>query len=687
MKKNLSINIRGILLYIEEDGYELLQNYLHKVNTYFAGYEGSKDIVEDIETRIAEIFMGKLDSYKQVITLEDVQALMAQMGDVTDFEIVDDPSEHIHNNTIQEKEISPKKLFRDEENKILAGVSSGLAAYFGGGELIFRILFIILAFMGGLGIIIYATLWFAVPAAKTITDKVAMKGEPITLNNIENSIKNALEVKKEDNKLVKFFMAPFYLLARVIEYLQPKVNAIFNYTGKFFSKLIGISLSGFALLSFATATLVAFITLRWVDGNSYWDSDVPLDVMLNSIENLNWLTFICYLGIVCLTVMFFLLGVSILLKRRTFNNSLLWSLAGTTFVCVIFFLLLIPQTAVHFRKDYSIEKEERFSANKNKVITFTINAIERNYYNEDFIDIKGYDGNDIKIIRMWEASGKSKEEALKHIEMVDYQIVQKDSFFVFDNHITYKKDARFRNQDLSIKILVPYNQKFTFSKGFQQKTSIYSQVAYSDSDAATKKVWLFTSKGLECEGCDNSTTVSLNSDDLKKFTLAKFKEVEIKGNIRVEFKPSTNFEVKVSSDLTKVDVQNDKLIIQSHTKQDVQVIIYAPTIEKISLSDYAEGLFEMPFVNRLELNVSNHSSAELNGKSDILKITADNHSNVNAFEWHTQEALIDLNKNSEASIYVEKKLSITAKQNSHLSYTGEPSVSSSVSQSSSINQQ
>lgn len=690
MKKNLSINIRGILLYIEEDGYEVLQEYLNKINTYFANYEGNKDIVEDIESRIAEIFLSKLDSYKQVITLEDVQALITQMGDITDFEVIEDPTEQVSSNTILEKESSTKKLFRDEDNKVIAGVASGLAAYFGGGELIFRLLFIVLALMGGVGILIYLTLWFAVPVAKTITDKVAMKGEPITLNNIENNLKIALEDKKDENKIVKLIMAPFHLLARILSYLQPKVNTIFKQTSQFIGKILGIFLSGFAVLSIVTATLIALIAFRLIDGEAYWGQDVPLNVVLNSIENLNWITFFSYIGIFCLATLIFLIGLGLIFKKRFVHNSLVWGLSATSFACLILFFVLIPQTAIHFRRDYSIEKEEVFALDKSKILTLTINTIEgHDFYYEDFIDVKGYEGNTIKIVKIWEAAGKNKEEALKHIEMTDYQISRKDSSLIFDNNITFKKDAKYRDQNLSLKILIPYNQKFTFSKGFQRKTSLYSRVSLSQDSENTKKIWFFTSNGLECQGCDNSIVVTTEEDyrELKKFTLEKFQDIEVSGHIELQFKPSDKFEVYISSDLAKVDSKNGLLSIISHSRANIKAVIYAPVLKNVKLTNYSEGFLELPPTEQLQVILENHASLDISGKSNILKVTADSFCNLEAWNWITEEAIIDLNRNSEANIHVQKKLMVTARQHSELNYHGEPNVSSSISQDSQVNQQ
>ena len=92
MKKNISINISGIIFHVEEDGYERLQNYLESIGRYFATFEDSKEIIADIENRIAEIFLSKLNDGKQVINAEDIDGLIATMGTISDFEAIEQES-------------------------------------------------------------------------------------------------------------------------------------------------------------------------------------------------------------------------------------------------------------------------------------------------------------------------------------------------------------------------------------------------------------------------------------------------------------------------------------------------------------------------------------------------------------------------------------------------------------------
>src|SRR5688572_24333512 len=90
MKKNISINISGIIFHIEEDGYENLKKYLDSINRYFSTFEDSSEILADIESRIAEIFLSRLNEEKQVITSEDVNSLIATMGSVSDFKAAEE---------------------------------------------------------------------------------------------------------------------------------------------------------------------------------------------------------------------------------------------------------------------------------------------------------------------------------------------------------------------------------------------------------------------------------------------------------------------------------------------------------------------------------------------------------------------------------------------------------------------
>ena len=111
---------------------------------------------------------------------------------------------------------SSKRLFRDGDNKILGGVSYGIANYFNVDPAIIRIVFIISLFLGGFGLITYILLWISVPEAKTVEDKMRAKGYKITLENIEKYIKGAFKKKDdEENLLIKIILFQFRLVGPI----------------------------------------------------------------------------------------------------------------------------------------------------------------------------------------------------------------------------------------------------------------------------------------------------------------------------------------------------------------------------------------------------------------------------------------------------------------------------------------
>src|SRR5690606_32751286 len=111
-----------------------------------------------------------------------------------------------------------KKLFRNPDDRVIGGVSSGLAAYFDIDVLWVRLAFVGLVFAGGSGFVIYLILWIITPVAKSITERIEMKGGAITLSNIESTIQENLhsDLQKEESSGRKIALAPFRFLGNII---------------------------------------------------------------------------------------------------------------------------------------------------------------------------------------------------------------------------------------------------------------------------------------------------------------------------------------------------------------------------------------------------------------------------------------------------------------------------------------
>jgi phage shock protein PspC (stress-responsive transcriptional regulator) len=161
------------------------------------------EIISDIEARIAEIFQSKVSEKKEVITIEDIREVISIMGKPEDFYEAED--EDFDDSSSKKTDYSRKenrKLYRDPENAILGGVAAGLAAYFGIEAWIVRLLLVILTFPLQVIPIIYIVLWIVLPKAITSAQRLEMRGEKVTVSNIEKSVKEEYESVKENVKRV-----------------------------------------------------------------------------------------------------------------------------------------------------------------------------------------------------------------------------------------------------------------------------------------------------------------------------------------------------------------------------------------------------------------------------------------------------------------------------------------------------
>ena len=195
MKITVSINIGGVAFHIDEDAYTELKLYLRSLDRHFAREESSAEIMADIESRIAELLKERISDYKQVVTLQDVLEVINILGTPEDIGEED-------TGRPQSRMSRPgyHRMYRDPDNRIIAGVCSGMGAYWRVDPWIVRAVFIIAALPGGLGILIYIVLWIVLPEARTTAQKIEMRGEPVNIHNIKDSVKNAFEdVKKNMN--------------------------------------------------------------------------------------------------------------------------------------------------------------------------------------------------------------------------------------------------------------------------------------------------------------------------------------------------------------------------------------------------------------------------------------------------------------------------------------------------------
>lgn len=201
MKRSYPANIDGQIFYIDEDAYLMLQDYLQQLHATFHGAEGA-EIVGDIESRIRELFCERLTDGRSAIVREDVATVIETMGRPEQISNDEDDRQPPHRpepEVKEEEEVNikinngKKKLFRNMQNKVIAGVFGGLSIYLGWNANIMRVCYVLIwlfgfNFISGWpAIIAYLIAWMVIPAAVTPRQILEMHGEPVNIENVNQT--------------------------------------------------------------------------------------------------------------------------------------------------------------------------------------------------------------------------------------------------------------------------------------------------------------------------------------------------------------------------------------------------------------------------------------------------------------------------------------------------------------------
>lgn len=793
MKKNISINISGIIFHIEEDGYDNLRKYLDSINKYFASFEDSSEILADIESRVAEIFLSKLNEGKQVITVEDVNSLITTMGSVNDFKAAEEQefaqSEPLGAKTSFKEDTSSseassgtgpktfsapkqlmrdekrkilggvcsgmatyfnvdpiwirllfaltafaygitilvyivmwiivpgstdldepetgKKMFRDPEHKVIGGVSGGIAAYFGIDLVVVRLLFIIFTIFFGIGFIIYIVLWIALPEAKSLTDRMAMQGEPVTLSNIESNIKKNLNVdpSKEESTATKILLLPFRIIGILItvlgKILVPIVEVLRVAIG------ILVILFGLSLMLAAIVTSGVFIGLfsgaafswPWIHYN---EISMPLEVFANSISG--WLIFAAFIAAIIPAIFIMILGASVIARKYVINTTVGWTMFVLFFVSVAILSVGIPKIIYSFKEEGEYKLESTYNLN-GKTAVFHINEVGMDDYDAASLTLKGYNGTGFKLVQTFEAQGPTKQQAIENAKMVDYNVDVKDSILTFDSNIRFKNDAVFRVQRLSMTLYIPYNYPFVLDEPSSRFITQY--IDYDDLEGNT---WIMTEKGITCQTCPVSETEE-DEEQEDEFGLTDFDELDIRGLFDVHIKAGDEYAVELlgsGEEKRKYNVyrSGETLFVEyegRHRKFDwngdfrdaneIRLNITMPSLEKIEAEGYGSIEFEEFTSDDMELelrgpvklkgNVMAHnlriqltgkSEAELSGEVNNLEAEIQFASKLRAYNLEARDAIIEVNGASSAKVNVSNSLEMDEGLASDIDYRGDPEV-------------
>jgi phage shock protein PspC (stress-responsive transcriptional regulator) len=522
MKKAFKINLGGQIFHIDEDAYEKLRVYLDTISSHFSNIEESREIMNDIETRIAELFREQIRDDTQVIGLRDVEKVISIMGKPE--EIVDEeaPGNGKQKSSSDSSGRRNRRLYRDPDNAVVGGVASGLAAYFDIDVVVVRILFVVFTLVGwGFALLAYIVLWVAVPKAISAAEKLEMRGEKVNVSNLEKKIReeyddvkenlkkarNSENVRSAENFFVRFFGAIGTIFLAFLKFIVAIVAIALIIAGiSMVVSLVGVAFFGTSLIPFEVfhshSTSFGELVLPFMN---------PANLGVIALAG----SMLILLPLIALIYGLFKALFRFKAKDRSFGLSLfaLWIVALITTITLAAFeaknysegeevtrtnTLVSPETkSLYIKMDKDILKDG--SRNKNFEINDRWYLIEKGdkIYGEVEVDIEKSRTGELEILIEKGSRGYDRENASYLAERISYNYYQSDTVLTLEPYFSTDVNDRWRMQTVGLTILVPENYTVTLDKNTASYLQgIYNLDRYSSFKMAGKR-WRMKEDGLE----------------------------------------------------------------------------------------------------------------------------------------------------------------------------------------------
>lgn len=545
MNKTVNINLAGIFFHIDEDAYLKLQRYLEAIKRSFTDSQGQSEIISDIEHRIAELFNERVQNEKQVIRIKEVDDVIAIMGQPEDYLVDDEIFEDEPKSSYQRSSSSrpSKKFYRDTDNSYIGGVSSGLAHYFGIDPVWIRLIWIILIFGAGTGVLLYILLWILVPEAKTTSEKITMTGEPVNISNIEKKIKDGFDsvsqtvsdtVKNVDlpkqGKKIKSSSKTFF----------DTIGDIIMFFFKVFAKFIGI-----ILIIVGAATLISLLIFCLSLGAVDVFHFPGLDIFeaANAANTPVWLISLITLFVIGVPFFFvFYLGLKILINNlKSIGNVAKFTLLGLWLMAIIGSIVIGVRQATEHAYDATVSKKEQLYIKTNDTLTLAV--VGNTLYSKQFGRHSNmfrpvYDDNDNKMIYTTDvrlivrstkdsvasiniekaAEGRNYKEAKLRAQEVNYSYNLTNNRLELDGYLTTAFENKFRDQEIEVTLYLPegtilYAEENTYS--YHRNSSYYNDILDNGMENQYLEI---TTNGVRCLDCpiDEEFKIKVDVEDDEK---------------------------------------------------------------------------------------------------------------------------------------------------------------------------
>ena len=535
MNQTLTVNISGMVFHIEVDAYDTLKNYLNKIKSYFNNSEEREEIMLDIESRIAELFSGMMSEKNQVITATDVENVISVMGKPEQY--ISEDEEQTQEFTNESNVKGDKKLFRNPDERMLGGVCSGLGAYIGLDTVWVRLFFVAALFLG-FGFLTYIILWIVMPEAKTASDKLKMKGEPINIQNIGKKFEEEANKVSDNLKNVdtnKFSKKAGSILEDIFGALATILTGIFNIVGK---------VLGVAFLIIGTFMLVGLLGMLFGSKTIFSiTSDGVFSFEAHEFFNLIFVSqdqyYLAILGVLLL------IGIPILTLiylaiRLLFKIKLHYSFGLTMSILFVIGMSICAMVGIkmgtELSSDEEIVKTHQMAATKHALMIKSPNELlpgkgiledkftsisidgETMYQSYVRLEIEKSKTDSMLLEVKFSSNGSTTKEAIKNARTINYNYQITDSALVIDNYLSTLKDNKIRGQQVELTLYIPLYQVVYLDESVKELIFDVDNVTNTYDKKMIRNKWIMLESGLTCLDClDIKGVTSMQLDSIKTY--------------------------------------------------------------------------------------------------------------------------------------------------------------------------
>jgi phage shock protein PspC (stress-responsive transcriptional regulator) len=719
MNKTFNINLGGYPFAIDEDAYEYIQNYLGTIRRHFSASDGCEEILYDIEVRMAELFQEHLKG-RAIISMKEIDEVIMIMGKPEDFgaepmaETFQSSSKSNKSNT---KVGTGKRLFRDPDDQKVAGVCSGIAAYFGVEDPLWvRLIFVLLMFTGT-GVMAYIVLWALVPQAANAGDKLAMRGEPATIENIAKLVEDELTglgdkinewskdlgtKKKSDNinpglAAKSFLSTGVNLFGTVIGGIIPAIRKVFK-----------------PIFLVAAIIMLSMLGISWAA--SFVGLSLASPVMLAMGPKATWLG---YLSIASLyfTIGLPLLGIMLYIARLAFGYKI-HPTVKTSFWTLWFLSIFVSSFGVVSTvKEYSNHHEHKTITDYNiaaqdiKIVmpgenmdhSFGIHLGEfitekDNQWAFRDVNFKIEPSKDqlVHIEKIVTARGANSSKAQQNIEYIKNDIAVNGNEISISKYITFPKSEKYRNQSIDYVIYVPEGKNIIFdgdAKSRLRESSIFNWDQIHDNTEDIK--WTVKTSGMY------SALWNDKYHHIKDVNTGKYNKIIIDEAFDVVITKSNESTLTFSGDketISRITVNNldGTLNIKPETDVNVEGItinIKTPNIEMIQLDgvnksriegfvqenikliSIGENNTEIEFlgnIKNMDISLINYQTLTMTGSGDFIDLKLQNGAKIIADKYIVKNAVLNEGDGDGSSLHITETFSSKEPEMMNVRLLGNP---------------